>query len=134
MMKRGNSRSDSSVGRMDRRQFLVLRELVALVPVPQNVVRYAVRLCGATRPKSPGAAAEVRKYVEWGCGPRGSQFLIAGAKARALLLERTAPTVEDVRAVALPVLRHRVIPNYQAIGDGVDATEIVRRLLDQVQE
>jgi MoxR-like ATPase len=76
----------------------------------------------------------VRKYVEWGCGPRGSQFLVAAAKARALLLERTAPTVEDVRAVALPVLRHRLIPNYQAVGDGVDATEIVKRLLAQVQE
>lgn len=119
---------------MDRQEFLGLRELVASVPVPSSVVRYAVRLCGASRPHGPAATPDVRKYVEWGCGPRGSQFLVGGAKARALLLERTAPTIEDVRAVALPVLRHRVIPNYQAIGDGVDATEIVRRLLEQVQE
>jgi MoxR-like ATPase len=119
---------------MDRGQFLGLRELVASVPVPDEVVRYAVRLCGASRPHGPAALPDVRKYVEWGCGPRGSQFLVAAAKARALLLERTAPTVEDVRAVALPVLRHRLIPNYQAVGDGVDATEIVKRLLAQVQE
>ena len=119
---------------MDREEFLRLRDLVASVPVPRSVVQYAVRLCGATRPRSAGAVPDVRKYVEWGCGPRGSQFLIAGAKARALLQERTAPTVEDVRAVALPVLRHRVIPNYQAVGDGVDATNVVERLLEQVQE
>jgi len=119
---------------MDRQEFLGLRELVAAVPVPGSVVRYAVRLCGASRPHGSGATPDMRKYVEWGCGPRGSQFLVTAAKARALLLQRTAPTIEDVRAVALPVLRHRIIPNYQAVGDGVDATEIVRRLLEQVQE
>jgi len=118
---------------MDRQEFLGLRRLVAAVPVPRSVVAYAVRFCGASRPHAPGAIDDVRKYVEWGCGPRGSQFLVAAAKARALLLGRTTPTVDDVRAVALPVFRHRIIPNYQAVGDGVDATDIVNRLLDQIQ-
>ncbi len=119
---------------MDRRQFLDLRELVGSVPLPESVVKYAVRLCSSSRPDHPGAPAMVKQYVEWGAGPRGSQFLIAAAKARALLRLRTAPTIEDVRAGALPVLRHRIIPNYQAVGDGVDATDIVNGLLDQISE
>ena len=119
---------------MDENQFMALRELAASMPLPSSVVAYAVRLCAASRPSCDEATADVKRYVEWGAGPRGSQFLIAGAKARALLQERTAPTVADVRAVALPVLRHRIIPNYQAVGDGVDATDIVNSLLEAVPE
>jgi MoxR-like ATPase len=119
---------------MDEGQFLELRELVGSMPLPRSVVAYAVRLCAASRPNTDQATPEVKRYVEWGAGPRGSQFLIAGAKARALLHERTAPTVADVRAVAQPVLRHRIIPNYQAVGDGVNATDIVNGLLEAVLE
>ena len=114
---------------MSREEFLALRGFVAAVPVPRNVLEYAVTLCGGSRPDDTRAPEDVKKYVEWGAGPRGSQYLIGAAKARALLLSRTAPTVEDVRAVSLPVLRHRIIPNYQAVGDGVDATDIVARML-----
>jgi len=114
---------------MGREEFVALRDFVAAVPVPRNVLEYAVRLCGGSRPDDGRAPDDVKKYVEWGAGPRGSQYLIAAAKARALLLSRPAPTVEDVRAVSQPVLRHRIIPNYQAVGDGVDATEIVSRML-----
>jgi MoxR-like ATPase len=119
---------------LGREQFIALRDLVAGIPLPQSVVSYAVRLCAASRPADARAIPEVKKYVEWGAGPRGSQFMIAAAKARALLMQRTAPTVDDVRAVALPVLRHRVIVNYQAVGDGVDATDVVNHMLRQVTE
>jgi MoxR-like ATPase len=117
---------------MDRAQFTELRRLVSAVPVARSVVQYAVRLCGASRPNDPRATPHVKKYVEWGAGPRGSMFLIAAAKARALLLKRTTPIEEDIRTVAYPVLRHRIIPNYQAVGDAVDTTEIIRQLLEQV--
>jgi len=119
---------------MDRAQFVELRQLVSAVPVARPVVRYAVSLCGASRPNDARATPHVKKYVEWGAGPRGSMFLIAAAKARALLHKRTTPIAEDVRSVAYPVLRHRIIPNYLAVGDAVDTTEIIRRLLEQVQE
>jgi len=74
----------------------------------------------------------VRDYVTWGAGPRGAQNLAWAAKARALLEGRTAPVIEDVRALALPILRHRVLRNHRAIGDSITADQLVRRLLDEV--
>ena len=106
--------------RLTREEFLQLRDLVLAVPVAPNVAAYAVRLCGASRPDDPRAPQFVRDYVAWGAGPRGSQNLVLAAKARALLVGRCAPSVEDVRAVALPILRHRIIVNHRAVGDGVD--------------
>jgi MoxR-like ATPase len=117
----------------DRKAFLELRELVWAVPVPKGVAAYAVRLCGASRPGDPRADQFVRDYVAWGAGPRGSQNLVLAAKAHALLRGRTAPTVEDVRAVAQPVLRHRTIANHRAIGDGVGPGTVVAHLLKAVQ-
>jgi MoxR-like ATPase len=116
----------------DRAAFLELRDLVLAVPVPKSVAAYAVRLCGASRPGDPRADRYVADYVAWGAGPRGSQNLVLAAKAHALLNGRTAPTVEDVRAVALPILRHRMIANHRAIGDGVTAPTLVAHLLKQV--
>ena len=91
------------------REFMELQELVLAVPAPPNVVSFAVRLCGATRAGDPRAGRFVNDYVAWGAGPRGAQNLVLAAKARALLNGRTAATVDDVRSVALPVLRHRVL-------------------------
>jgi MoxR-like ATPase len=116
----------------DREAFLELRDLVWAVPAPRNVAAYTVRLCGASRPGDPRADAFVRDYVAWGAGPRGSQNLALAAKAHALLDGRTAPTVGDVRAVALPVLGHRIIVNHRAVGDGVTARDVVGHLLDRV--
>ncbi|HEY4329759.1 MAG TPA: MoxR family ATPase [Phycisphaerae bacterium] len=113
----------------DRAGFLALRHLVLSVPVPQSVAAYAVRLCGASRPVDARAGKMVKDYVAWGAGPRGSQNLARAAKARALLDQRTAPTVEDVKAVALPVLRHRVLVNHRAVGDGVMSENIIEKLL-----
>lgn len=111
------------------REFLELRDLVLSVPVPRHVAQYAVGLCGASRPEDARATRHVRDYIAWGAGPRGSQNLIWAAKARAMLEGRTAPTVEDVREVAPPVLRHRVIPNHRAVGDAVSADNVIQRLL-----
>jgi MoxR-like ATPase len=116
----------------DRAAFLELRDLVWAVPVPRSVAAYTVRLCGSSRPGDQRADGMVKDYVAWGAGPRGSQNLVLAAKAHALLNGRTAPTVEDVRAVALPVLRHRVLINHRAVGDGVTAPAIVKHLLAQV--
>jgi MoxR-like ATPase len=119
---------------MDKAQFTELRSLVDSVPVAKSVVDYAVRLCGSSRPNDPRVTPSAKKYVEWGAGPRGSQYLIAAAKARALLLQRTTPTVEDIRVIAPPVLRHRIIANYQAVGDGVNTDDIIQGLLKEVAD
>lgn len=116
----------------DRSAFSELRDLIWAVPAPRHVAAYAVRLCGSSRPSDERADGYVYDYVAWGAGPRGPQNLMWAAKARALLDGRTAPTVEDVRAHALPVLRHRMIPNHRAIGDGVTADDIVMHLLSNV--
>ena len=116
----------------DRASFLELRDLVWAAPVPQSVAAYAVRLCGSSRPADSRAAGFIKDYVGWGAGPRGSQNLVRAAKARALLEGRTAPTIEDVRSVAVPILRHRILPNHRAIGDGVTSRQIVDRLLQDI--
>ncbi len=117
---------------LDREEFLQLRDLVLAVPVANNVAAYAVRLCGMSRPEDPRSGKFVRDYVAWGAGPRGSQNLVLAAKARALLLGRTAPIAEDIRAMALPILRHRIIVNHRAVGDSVTSSDVVDRLLKEV--
>jgi len=114
---------------LDRAAFLQLRELVQAAPVPRSTASLAVTLCRASRPADRRAGKFVTEYVRWGAGPRGSQNLVLAAKARALLMGRTAPTVDDVRAVALPVLRHRIIPNHRAVGDSITTAQIIERLL-----
>jgi MoxR-like ATPase len=116
----------------ERATFLELRDLVWAAPVPQTVAAYAVKVCGSSRPGDARAGSFVNSYVGWGAGPRGSQNMVRAAKARALLEGRTAPTIEDVRAVAVPILRHRILPNHRAIGDGVTSRQIVDRLLADV--
>ena len=108
-----------------------LHSLVRDVPAADNVVDFAAKLVRATRPAGEEAPEFVRKWVRWGAGPRAGQSLLLGAKARALLEGRTVVDFEDIRAVTLPVLRHRVLVNFQAEADGIDADEIVRRLLER---
>jgi MoxR-like ATPase len=114
-------------------QIITLQELVRRVPVPDHVIRYAVELVRHTRPKEPGVPEFVAKNVSWGAGPRASQFLVLGAKARAILNGRFAASVEDVRAVAKPVLRHRVLPNFHAESEGITSLRLVDQLLDLVK-
>jgi len=110
-----------------------LQELVLRVPAADHVVKYAVDLVRATRPADPSAPDFVKDYVAWGAGPRASQYLVLGAKSRAVLDGRVAASEEDVRALARPVLVHRVIANFRAESDGVSSREIVSRLLERVK-
>jgi MoxR-like ATPase len=106
-------------------QLLELQHLVRRLPAPPTVVQYAVRVARSTRPDAAEATPDVKKYVSWGAGPRASQYLILGAKAKAAMDGRSVPDIDDVRGVALSVLRHRVVLNFQAEAEGV----AVERLL-----
>ncbi len=115
------------------REILALQSLVRRVPAADYVVRYAVNLAQGTRPDQPGAPDFVQNYVSWGAGPRASQYLVLGAKARAILDGRFAAAVEDVRALAPSVLRHRILTNFNAEADRVKADGIVEKLLEIVE-
>jgi MoxR-like ATPase len=120
-------------------KILRLQALVRRVPAPENVVRHAVNLARATRPDSAGdhleapAAQRVREFVSFGAGPRASQYLVLGAKARAALRGRPAPSIDDVRAIAIPVLAHRMVTNFHAEAAGVRSADLVRTVLDGVR-
>jgi MoxR-like ATPase len=114
---------------LDGSQILTLQRLVRRVPVADEVVRYAVGLVRSTRPSNQDSPQAVKRWVSWGAGPRASQYLILGAKTRAALHGKPTPEPEDVRAVALPVLRHRIVTNYAAEAEGVDAESLVETLL-----
>ena len=112
-----------------------LRHLVRDIPAASNVIDYALRIVRASRPAGDAADAvptAVRQWVKWGAGPRAGQALVLGAKAAAMLNGRSVAAPDDVRAVALPVLRHRILLNFQAEADGIDADQIVARLLEAV--
>jgi MoxR-like ATPase len=109
-----------------------MQSLVRKVFVADEVARYAVRLVRATRPGNSDAADFVKKWISWGAGLRASQYLILGGKARALLRGRTNVSVKDIQALALPVLRHRVLTNFYAESEKVNSEVIIRRLLEQV--
>jgi MoxR-like ATPase len=113
-------------------EILRLQGLVRRVPVPDHVVEYAVRLARMTRPVD-GSPDFVRNWVSWGAGPRASQYLVLGAKTRAVLDGRYAPETEDVRSVALPVLKHRIVTNFNAEAEGVSSTDLVERLLRETR-
>jgi len=113
---------------MDKDEILNVQRIVRRVPIARPVVTYACRLSAATRPKDPSAPEFIRQYLNWGAGPRAAQFLALGAKARAVLYGNTHASIEDVQAVALSVLRHRVSLNFNALAEGLDNVEIVRRL------
>jgi MoxR-like ATPase len=110
-------------------QIMQFQDLIRRVPVADNVIEYAVRLARRTRPRTDQAPQFIKDWLSWGAGPRASQYLILGAKARALLTGRHTPDVDDVRRMAGPVMRHRIVPNFNAEADGVTAIEIIERLV-----
>jgi MoxR-like ATPase len=114
-------------------RILQLQELVLRVPAAEHVVRHAVSLVRATRPSEPSAPEFIKENVAFGAGPRASQFLVLGAKARAILDGRPAPGVEDVRALARPTLQHRLITNFHAEAEGIKTPALIDRLLDHVR-
>ena len=108
--------------------------LVRRMPMAQDLIRYAVRLTAASRPQQANSPGFVNDWVSWGAGTRAAQFLTLGAKARALLQGRSHVSAEDLRVLAAPVLRHRILVNYRAEAEGVNVETIIRRLLETVKE
>lgn len=116
------------------RQILALQEVVRKVPVAEHVFVYARDLVRWTRPQEPGVPEFVKELVSWGAGPRAGQFLILGAKARALLEGRFHVTTDDVRAMAIPVLRHRIVTNFTAASQGVRSNHVIERLIAHLDQ
>ena len=113
-------------------EILGLQRIVRRVPIADHVMRYALQLARLTRPHADGVPSFVREYVNWGAGPRASQYLVLGAKARAVLHGRFHASCQDIRAVAYPVLRHRIMTNFNAEAEGIKPDDIIRRLIDTV--
>jgi len=112
-------------------EILALQELVRRVPVSETVVRYAVELVRATRPQENGSPEFIKNWISWGAGPRASQYAILGAKTMAVLDGRYTPGEEDVRTCIVPVLRHRVIANFNAEAEGISVSDVLSRLLEE---
>lgn len=108
---------------------MAFQSAVRRVPVAEDVARFAVRLAASSRPAQPGASAQVREFVEWGAGTRAAQGLVLGGKARALLAGRSHVSLEDVRVLAKPVLRHRILVNYRAEAEGVKVDQVIEQLI-----
>jgi MoxR-like ATPase len=113
---------------------LWIQQLVRQVPASQHMVDYAVDLARATRPKEPPSPDFVKKWLAWGAGPRAAQNMTLGAKARTILRGRYAVTADDIRAVAFPVLRHRIFTNFNADAEGIDVEQVIQKILETVPE
>ncbi len=110
-------------------ELLAFQHLVRRVPVVDNVVEYAVKLVHKTRPNTEMGSPDANTYLEWGAGPRASQALILAAKCNALLNGKYSPDIEDVRAVAYPIIRHRIVRNFKAEAEGITVDQLIKRLL-----
>jgi MoxR-like ATPase len=109
-------------------------EVVRRVPIAEDVARYAVRLAAASRPGQQGALDFVNEWVSWGAGLRAAQTLVLGAKARAVLAGRTYAAFDDIRALAAPALRHRILVGYKAEAEGISVDDVIERLIESVNE
>jgi len=112
---------------------LSFHDIVRKVPVAEEIVRYAVKLAAASRPHQPGAPDFISEWASWGAGTRAGQFLVLGAKSRALLKGRAHVTVDDIRTLAYPTLRHRILLNYRAEAAGVNVETVIKRLLESIK-
>jgi MoxR-like ATPase len=109
------------------------QDLTLRVPIAENVVTYAVKLASSTRPNEEISDGYVKQWVEWGAGPRASQYLALGAKAKALLDGRPTPSIEDIQSIAPDILRHRVLPNFNAEAEGIKVDDIVNHLIKNIE-
>jgi MoxR-like ATPase len=134
IVKSTTSKYEASVDRVLTAGSIVeFQNLVRGVPVSDNVIQYAVRLADSTRPSSLNAPEYIKNWIRWGAGPRASQYLILGAKSRAILQGRFTPDIEDVKAIAGPVLRHRLVTSFNAEAEGVSAIHIAEKLVQDVK-
>ncbi len=114
---------------LNAREIIEFQNLVLRTPVAENVIEYAVKIVHSTRPENSDKDF-VKKWVNWGAGPRASQFLILAAKAKAIMEGRFTPAIDDVKEFIVPVLRHRIIPNFSAEAEGITSVDIIKRLVD----
>lgn len=129
VVKNTTSTLKQQVGKkLNAEQIIYFQQLVRNIPVTDHVMEYAVKLVAKTRPKGEMATATVQRLLNWGAGPRASQFLVLGAKCHAVINGKYAPDIEDVQAVALPILRHRIVRSYHAEAEGLTADDIIRQL------
>jgi len=119
---------------LNAKQIINVQKLVGAVAVSSHIVKYAARLVRATRPKDETAPKFIRELVDWGAGPRAGQFLINGGKAIAAMEARMSVSIEDIRKIAVPVLRHRISTNFQAQAEGMTNEDVIQRLLKEVPE
>ena len=117
---------------VDAKEIVMYQDLVRRVPVASNVINYAVKLVRNTRPEFNQAPKFVADWINWGAGPRASQFLILAAKTRCIIDGRPTPEIEDVRSGAIPILRHRLITNFNAEAEGVNTVDIIKKLLEKI--
>jgi MoxR-like ATPase len=130
VLKRTTGEAAAEVSRILTAQKIIeLQQIVRRVPVGDHVYHFALDIIRATRPNEPGASDFVRHWLSWGAGPRAGQYLILGGKARALMRGRMYVTLEDIEAVAPPVLRHRIIPNFNAEAEGITIDQIIEKIL-----
>jgi MoxR-like ATPase len=128
------SRTDDVRPVLSARDVLGIQQMVRAVPASQHMIDYAVDLVRSTRPQEPGSPEFIRAWLTWGAGPRAAQNLILAAKARAVLHGRLAVATDDIRTLAAPVLRHRLLTNFNADAEGVNVEQIIARLLEAVAE
>ena len=119
---------------INQEDLVSFQELIRKVPVSDNVVEHAVNLVSATRPGFKEAPEFIKQSIEWGAGPRASQYLILGAKAKAALDGNPTPNIDDVNALVIPILRHRVLPSFNAEAEGLKIENILEKLVDTVTE
>ncbi|MFT4969725.1 MAG: MoxR-like ATPase [Chitinophagales bacterium] len=130
VVKKTTSNVQASVNKiMSAEDIIEFQQLVRKIPIADNVLEYAVKLVGKTRPNSATAPDIINEYVAWGAGPRAAQYLVLGAKCHAAINGKYSPDIEDVKAVAMPVLRHRMFKNYKAEAEGFSTEKIIQEIL-----
>jgi len=129
VVKNTTSTVQATVNRiLNAEQIVYFQQLVRNIPIADNVLEYAVKLVSKTRPNTEFAAPQVKRLLNWGAGPRASQYLVLGAKCHAVLNGKYSPDIEDVQAVAKPILRHRIVRSYHAEADGLSTDDIIEQL------
>ena len=130
IVKQTTSDYSSSVKKiMNAEEIVFYQNILRKIPVNDNVIEYAVGLVAKTRPETDMASEKIKEYISWGAGPRASQFMLLGAKCYAAINGKYSPDIEDVRAVAKPILRHRIVRNYKAEAEGISVDNIIDSIL-----
>ena len=130
IVKRTTSENNISLNKiMDASDIIKYQNLIRSVPINDNVLHYAVSLVNKTRPSTENKDVTVNEYIEWGAGPRASQYIVLASKCHALLNGKYTPDIEDVKSVAIPVLRHRIVKNYKAESKGMSVDDIIHKIL-----